>query len=229
MATRPEEIAALVPANSLLSACSREELVDLFSHGSVAPFRMHDTLLAQGEDGDSLVMLLSGCARVSMVSSNGREIILDYAEEGTVLGEIALLDSQPRTATATAIAPGKLLRVSRAAVEAFVERHPRVALRMMRAMAGRLRQATSTIESDRAFAAGPRLARHLRRLIDERRGSRLRHDLSQAELGSFVGISREHVNRQLSAWADAGVVEVKGGRIRVLDRGYLDDVVAAAI
>ena len=65
--------------------------------------------------------------------------------------------------------------------------------------------------------------------MDERRGSRLRHDLSQAELGSFVGISREHVNRQLSAWADAGVVEVKAGRIRVLDRDYLDDVVAAAI
>ena len=60
---------------------------------------------------------------------------------------------------------GVTVRLSRAAFEQFIERHPRFSLRIMREMARRLRATNATIESDRAFAAGPRLARFLKRLI----------------------------------------------------------------
>jgi CRP-like cAMP-binding protein len=220
---RAEELAALIPDNALLAACSRDELEDLLSRATVQPMKAGATLMEQGEEGDSLVILLAGEARVSMIASNGREIILDYVGPGAVLGEIALLDGKPRTANVCALTPGRMIRFTRPAFEAFIERHPRLAIRMMRAMAQRLRQANDTIENDRAFAAGPRLARYLRRLADGD-GERLRHDLSQSELGSFVGISREHVNRQLAAWADAGVIRLDQGRIRVLDHAYLGEV-----
>jgi CRP-like cAMP-binding protein len=162
-----------------------------------------------------------------MIAANGREIILDYVGPGAVLGEIALLDGKPRTATVTAISAGRILRLSRTAFEAFVERHPRLAIRMMRAMASRLRQANDTLETDRVFASGPRLARYLKRLIS-REGDGLRLDLSQSELGNFVGISREHVNRQLAAWAEAGAIKLDQGRIRVIDWHYLDEVADSA-
>jgi CRP-like cAMP-binding protein len=183
------------------------------------------TLLLQGDPGDALIILLNGQARVTMVASNGREITLDYADPGSVLGEIAVLDGGERTASVIALATGNYLRLSRAAFEAFVERHPGMAWRLMRELARRLRQTNEMIESDRAFASGPRLARYLQRLMlaDSKEG-RLRLNLNQSELGHFAGMSREHINRQLSAWAECGVIELDHGRIRVLDNQFLCEI-----
>lgn len=222
-----DELKALIPPNALLSFCSKAELEDLLSRASVQPVKAGATILAQGEEGDSLVILLAGDARVCMMAANGREIVLDYVGPGAVLGEIALLDGEPRTASVNALGPGKVLRVRRSAFENFIERNPRLAIPMMRMMARRLRQTNDMIENDRAFASGPRLARYLKRLTDGDK-TKLRHDLSQSELGNFVGISREHVNRQLAAWADAGVIALEQGRIRVLDRQYLNEVAATS-
>ncbi len=86
-----------------------------------------------------------------MVAANGREIVLDYVGPGAVLGEIAVLDGKPRTATVTALNAGRLIRFTRAGFEALIERHPRLALRMMQGMALRIRQLNDTIETDRAF------------------------------------------------------------------------------
>jgi CRP-like cAMP-binding protein len=222
------ELAAFLPPNSVLSECSLDELRDLLERATIHKMKPGETILEQGEDGDALIVLLAGVARVSMVAANGQEIVLDYAERGSVLGEIAVFDGQPRTASATARYAGQYMRVTRAAFEGFISRHPNVAVRMLREMARRLRQTNETIESDRAFAAGPRLARFLKRLNDQKaEGQRLTGDLSQGELGNFVGMSRENINRQLAQWAEAGIIELAQGRIRIIDRGYLSQIAEA--
>jgi CRP-like cAMP-binding protein len=97
-----------------------------------------------------------------MVAANGREIILDYAEPGHVLGEIAFLDGGERTASVEAIDPTEALRLSRTAFADIIDLHKGLALRLLRAMARRLRQNNAVIEADRAYTSGPRLARFLR-------------------------------------------------------------------
>lgn len=228
MAMTPAELAALLPERSLFAGCTPAELEDLLAVGSVVNVQPNETILRQGDDGDALILLLEGVVRVSMVTSNGREIILDYAEPGAVLGEIALLDGEPRTASIISLWKGRVLRLSRAAFEGFIERHPKMALKVMRDMARRLRQTDTTIENDRAFTTGPRLARFLKRLTDSKHGQKLAGDLSQSELGNFVGISRENINRQLSVWAGEGVIELCQGRIRILDSEYLSQIAEAA-
>lgn len=228
MAMTPAELAALLPERSLFAGCSTEELEDLLAVGSIHNVQPNETILRQGDDGDALILLLEGVVRVSMVTSNGREIILDYAEPGAVLGEIALLDGEPRTASTISLWKGRVLRLSRAAFEGFLERNPKMALRVMRDMARRLRQTDTTIENDRAFTTGPRLARFLKRLTESKHGKKLAGDLSQSELGNFVGISRENINRQLSVWAGEGVIELCQGRIRILDPDYLSQIAEAA-
>jgi CRP-like cAMP-binding protein len=188
-----------------------------------------DVLLHQGDAGDYLIILLDGTIRVSMVASNGREIILDYLEPGAVIGEIALLDGGERTASVTALGEGKYLKLGAKAFREVLEKHPSVAWRLLRVMARRLRNANNTIESDRAYASGPRLARTLQRLMQKgAEGAALRLDLSQSELGAFAGISRENINRQLGAWADVGIVSLESGRVRVLDREVLEEIAMAA-
>ncbi len=219
-----------MPSGTLFAACRADELTDLLGLSSDNKMKKGQTLLLQGDPGDSLIILLTGNARVTMVAQNGREITLDYADPGSVLGEIAVLDGGERTASVIALSEGRYLRLTRAAFEAFVERQPGMAWRLMRELARRLRQTNSTIESDRAFASGPRLARFLQRLTLHEAGNngRLRLDLSQSELGSFAGMSRENINRQLSAWVDCGLIELDHGRIRILDSIFLSEIAASS-
>lgn len=223
------ELSALLPEGSLFAACRADELTDLLTLSSRHDMKKGQTLLLQGDPGDMLLILLAGNAKVTMVAQNGREITLDYADPGAVLGEIAVLDGGARSASVIALTTGSYLRLTRAAFEAFVERQPGMAWRLMKELARRLRQTNSTIESDRAFASGPRLARFLQRLtISDHADGRLRLNLSQGELGAFAGMSRENINRQLSAWVDAGVIALDHGQIQILDSTFLSEIAASS-
>jgi CRP-like cAMP-binding protein len=221
-------LAQTLTAPSLLAGCSPEELADIASRGSVRSFKPGTAIILQGDPGDTLWIMLQGLARVSMVAANGREIVLDYAEPGAVLGEIAFLDGGARTASVEAIEPVEALGLTRAAFTEIVGKHQGLAMRLLQAMARRLRQNNTVIEADRAYTSGPRLARFLLRLMmGGEEETRLKIALSQGELGNFAGMSREQINRQLSAWADSGIVSLKTGRVTVLDREALVDIAEA--
>ena len=227
------QLADLLTTHSLFANCEPDELSDILLRGHHRSYKRDQEIMAQGDQGDSLFMVLAGLARVSMLAANGREIVLDYAEPGAVLGEIAFLDMGERTASVHAIDPVEVLILSRSAFDEIVDRHPGMAMRLLRAMARRLRQSNQVIEADRAYTSGPRLARFLLRLLiagnDNQPDSQghLKLALSQGELGNFAGMSREQINRQLSAWAESGVVTLKGGRVTILDRMALMDVAEA--
>ncbi|WP_225009385.1 Crp/Fnr family transcriptional regulator [Novosphingobium percolationis] len=225
------KLAEMLTAQSLFADCEPEELADIVARAQVRSFKPGQTLMAQGDPGDTLYIVLGGLARVSMVAANGREIVLDYAEPGAVLGEIAFLDGGERTASVDAIEPVDALCLSRTAFADIIAHHKGLSLRLLKAMARRLRQNNTVIEADRAYTSGPRLARFLLRLMmgGEASGgeARLKIALSQGELGNFAGMSREQINRQLSAWADGGIVAVRSGKVTILDREALVGIAEA--
>lgn len=221
-----DELARMQGTGSLFAGLSADDWSQLSARAVRLSFEPGRELLAQGDPGDSLLILTSGSARVVMLAANGREIILAYAEAGAVLGEIALLDGGTRTASVVATSVGAALRLGRNALKDFAAGHPEFAWAMMQQLARRLRTADQTIESDRAYASGPRLARYLSRLIRSGdSGGRL--ELSQTELGNFAGMSREHINRQLKNWEEVGLIALDHGRVRVLDLALLADIAAA--
>jgi len=221
------QLAELLTAQSLFADCEPDELSDILLRGHHRSFKRDQEMLAQGGEGDSLFIVLAGLARVSMVAANGREIVLDYAEPGAVLGEIAFLDGGERTASVHAIEPVEALCLTRPAFDEVVARHQGLSMRLLRAMARRARQNNAVIEADRAYTSGPRLARFLLRLMITGGDGQLKLALSQGELGNFAGMSREQINRQLSAWAESGVIGLKGGRVNIIDREALMDVAEA--
>lgn len=217
-----------MPENSLLKVLEPGELEALLAQARETTARKGDALIRQGDDADSLLILIEGQARITVYSANGREIVLEYAGPGTVLGEIALLDGGTRTASVIAMGPVRYLTLPRSVFERVLEENHRIALRLMRELAARLRRANQTIENDRAYAAGPRLARFLLRLAgeeDEDRQAVIR--LSQTELALFAGISRENINRQLAQWGQEGIVTVEHGSLTILDRITLEDIADA--
>lgn len=218
------KLAALQGPDSIFSGLSLQDWADLAGRAVQINFTKGKELLSQGDAGDGMLILTEGSARVSMLSPHGREIVLAYAEPGAVLGEIALLDGGERTASVIATSAGAALQLGRNALRDFAASHPDFAWSLMQQLARRLRTADQTIESDRAYASGPRLARYLKRLIRQDVEASYRVELSQTELGNFAGMSREHINRQLRSWEESGVISLEQGRVRVLDTDMLEDI-----
>jgi CRP-like cAMP-binding protein len=219
------ELVDLIAAGSLFAGASAEQLDTIAARATARTFARGDVLMHQGDPGDACYILTAGVARVSVIAANGREITLDFLEKGAVAGEIALLDGAERTASVTAIEPVSALRLDRSALRDIIASRPDFAWQLLGQMARRLRTANATIESDRAFASGPRLARSLIRLMATGPdGARLRHQLNQTDLAHFAGMSREQINRQLSIWADNGIIERVQGQVRILDPETLMDI-----
>ena len=219
------KLAELQGPDSIFSGLSLEDWSDIASRAVQINFAKGKELLVQGDPGDIMLILAEGTARVSMLTAGGREIVLAYAEPGAVLGEIALLDGGERTASVVATSAGSALQLGRNAMRDFAASHPDFAWSLLQQLARRLRTADQTIESDRAYASGPRLARYLKRLIrKDSVDAEHKVELSQTELGNFAGMSREHINRQLRSWEESGIIALEQGRVRVLDADLLEDI-----
>jgi CRP/FNR family transcriptional regulator, cyclic AMP receptor protein len=213
------KLAALQGPDSIFSGLTVEDWAEIARRAVQINFVKGKELLVQGDPGDMMLILTEGTARVSMLTAGGREIVLAYAEPG------AVLDGGERTASVTATSAGSALQLGRNALKDFSASHPEFAWSLMQQLARRLRTADQTIESDRAYASGPRLARYLKRLIRKDSLEKThRVELSQTELGNFAGMSREHINRQLRSWEESGVISLEQGRVRVLDADMLEDI-----
>jgi CRP-like cAMP-binding protein len=220
---RIDHLIAALPPGTLLRALELQQLRALLSNAARRDLSPGEAIIRQGdEDGDFAVCLLSGGLKISMVSAGGREIILDYCSPGAIVGEIAMLDKGPRTATVTAVVPSTVLLLPGPTFLAAAMANPASMTGIMRELARRIRQLNLVIESDRTFSMAPRLARALVRLIDHEQGrGRLRFNLSQSELGAFAGLARENVSRLLSDWEEQGIIAREGRELVLLDPDYV--------
>lgn len=106
-----------------LPASALEHLATHATEVSLAP---GDVLLREGDAGDALYVVMDGALRVTRADAAG-DVILGEVRKGEHLGELALLDNAPRTATATAVVPTRALVVTRAGFEACLAAHPAAA------------------------------------------------------------------------------------------------------
>lgn len=183
------------------------------------------TIYRRGDEGDSLMVILAGRVKISNVTANAHEVVLNFLGKGDVNGEIAVLDGRERTANATALEDTEALVLQRRDLLPALNAHPEVMLEIIALLCDKLRLASGMIEagtldmSGRAASGLLRLARqHGRKAKD---GVLIDLKLSQRDLGSYLGLSRENANRQLSALKDKGLVRVDGPSITILDEAAL--------
>jgi CRP-like cAMP-binding protein len=191
-------------------------------------FNKGQVIFSQGDDGDALYGVASGRVRIFTADDKGHEIFLNILGPGDTFGEIALLDGLPRTASAMATAASTLVVIPRSQFLKRLEVDPGLSEHLMRLLCERLRWVSDLVE-EKAFLAGPaRVAKRLSNLVESfgrpaSEGGR-EVSISQAELGRFLGISRQVINQYLQGWADKGWIELKRGRIVVHDVDALRDI-----
>lgn len=211
---------------SLLGELSPRELDELSVSLRRRRYRKGEVILVQGEPGTTMYLIESGRVRIAATSAQGKEVILALRGPGEFFGEMALLDGEPRSADAIAHEASTLLLLERTDFKRYLEARPKLAIRMLAAISRRLRQSTQMVE-DAAFLDVPgRLARVLLDLASSHgkqteQGIVITSRLTQSELASMVGATRESVNKWLGSYERLGLLRRSGSSITVLNPDLL--------
>lgn len=203
----------------LLARLSDEDLKALAARGRVRDFPPGAAIVHEGDAGDALHVVVEGRVRISILAATGDEATVAFVGPGDCVGELSLFDGRPRSATATAIGPTRTFVVTREAFEAWLPGRPGAALALLETLALRLRKTDEAL-ADLTFLDVPhRLARQLVRMApvdgEGRAAGNVLLQVTQAELASSLGVSRESVNKQLNRFAVQGWVSLGRGRVTI--------------
>ena len=169
-------------------------------------FGKNAIIVSEGDETDSLYIVLAGRAKVFVADENGREVQLNQIGPGEYFGEVTL-DGGPRSASVMALEECRCAVVKRSELTAFLERNPDFALHLMRKLAHRVRVLTENVRSLALMDVYGRVARLLLDLAEES-GGRLviSESLTHRDIASRVGASREMISRIFSDLTDGGYV-----------------------
>lgn len=200
-----------VPLFALLSP--RERLA-LGQAAIVKAYPKSSAILREGERTDSLYVINSGKVKVLMRDEEGKEVILSILKKGDYFGELAVIDELPRSASVVTMEPSEMTVLSKAEFIQCVANNPGIAMTIMRGLAQRLREADLKIESLALMDVYGRVARTLLQLAEPENGKMvIKNRLSQQEIASMIGASREMVSRILKSLAHDGYLTIEGRRI----------------
>ena len=223
------DVYGALPGDSLLRALSEDELEDLLEYAIRRGLSKNEVVFEKGDPGDSLIVVLSGTLKASAWTSGNREVVFDYVGPGGIIGELAVLDGGERAAQVSAAENSEVVAIQRRFLLPYLERHWSVTAKVIESLCHKLRQSSVLLEDSAGVAMGPKLARGLLRLAEDKghdMGARvnLKFPNNQSDLASYVSLSRENVNRQLREWEADGYVELGRGRTTILDPDALLEI-----
>lgn len=173
-------------------------------------------IFSRGDRGDQMLAIRRGRIRLSLSSARGREIVLQTLGPGDILGEMALIDGEPRSADATAAQETTCLVLPRARFAAVVMRRPDVGVALARHLCSLLRSTNFQMESIALYDLQTRLVRFLLYALEKSPSAgsgpeqRLMLGLNQGELSAILGASRPKVSAAFHGLLDAGVLHRDG-------------------
>jgi CRP/FNR family transcriptional regulator, cyclic AMP receptor protein len=204
------------------------EAADLRGRSRLRRWRRGAAIFTEGEQSSWLLVLLSGRVKASCATAAGGEVMLAIRGPGALVGELSAVDREPRSATVRALEPVTGLTVALADFEAYLLDHARVAYLLMRTLAGKLRDADRKRIEFGAYDTTGRVAARLVELVQRYGeptpdGLRIAMPLSQDELASWIGASREAVSKALGVLRSNGWIQTSRLRVIVRDLDALKE------
>lgn len=201
------------------------ELID--SRSVRRTYRRGATLFLEGDRATEVLIVQRGQIKITVGSHDGREVLLEVRGGGEVIGEMALIDNSPRSASAFSLTtPTEVLVLSVRDFRELVETEHHFTRSLLDEMVHKVRDSTfHQLELALDDVSG-RVARRLLDL-DKRFGRmragvvRVKSPLTQQEIADWAGVSRQAVVKELSQLRDEGVLETKGSVMTILDRDAL--------
>ena len=236
MSDGPKELAPALGDFEIFSTLSPDGLVALSKAAGRKSWTAGSTIFLRGDQGDYLLALTAGRVRLSLASPTGKELVLRHVGPREIIGELALIDGEPRSADAVAVEATTAIVVPRARFQAAADAHPALAMSVARYLASLLRNTNYQMESIALYDLRMRLIRFILFTVTQVYGDNpspspvLRLGLNQSDLSSVLGASRPKVNMALQALIAEGALTRTGEKLvcnLALLQGLLDSDDAA--
>jgi CRP/FNR family cyclic AMP-dependent transcriptional regulator len=197
---------------------SDDDISQLMSAAKRRTYRAGEVIFHRDDPGQVLYMIKEGKVKICRFSPDGQEISLAVLGKGEYFGEFALLDGLPRSADAIAMEKVECYTLQRSDFHNAIMKNPKIAIQVMEALTRRLRTTDQMVEDLIFLDVYGRVAKKLLELADAHgvktdMGVRIDVRLTQQELASMVGASRESVNKVLGYFTEKNFISTDKHRI----------------
>jgi len=215
--------ASLWPRRSLLARLEESERVELLSLGTRAVFPSQHVLIRQGGEDDYVILLTKGLTKVVVDAENGCEVLLAIRSGGDLVGEMASLEAERRSATVISCVKTATRLIPAEVFATFLRGHPHAHYQVTRMLSQRLRFAN---DQRVAFAALPALACTARVLVEvantyghraEEGQWNLGLSLSRRDIAAFAGVSLSSAEKSLHRLQESGVIIRRSRSVVITD------------
>lgn len=215
----------------LFEGMTRDEIAPLADAVKARELVRGEHLCRIGDRADELFVVMSGEFKGYIVDADGDEVIHSLHGPGMTLGEPGYFAAEPiRIVAVVAVIPSVALQLERQLLAPFMERHTVMKDRALERLASNSRWQTLVISSLATRPLTERLVLRLLELVNsspaQSAGRAVTPKISQSNLAAMVGVSRENVNRALSALVSDGAIRQEDGRYVLVDEERLRRVVA---
>jgi CRP-like cAMP-binding protein len=212
-----QELLRTVP---IFSELTEADIVSLARLTSRRTCPKDTVVFFENEEGDSFFIIVDGRIKVTILGDDGREVILSVLGRGDFFGEMALLDNEPRSATAIAVEDTELLSLHRNDFQTVLTDNRSIMLALIKILTARLRRANHQISTLALLDVYGRVARVI---VDTARdeGKRLKDGriafrrATHQEIANRIGTTRETVTRMLKDLERQGLIHIDGKEVVV--------------
>ena len=202
----------------LFADLADEDIHELMAVARRRIFRSGEVIFHRDDPGQVLYVIKEGKVKISLISPEGQEISLVVFGKGECFGEFAILDGLPRSADAIALERVECYTLQRSDFHKTIMKNPKIAIQVMEVLSRRLRTTDQMVENLIFLDVYGRVAKKLLELADSHgskvdNGIRIEVRLTQQELASMVGASRESVNKVMGYFTDKNFISTDKHRI----------------
>jgi len=187
----------------------------------ILQFNNNETVFHEGDSSDKFYILAGGNVKIMKHSVAGKDIILEIMSPGDVFGGVAVLDNKPYPASAQAMEPSSVIRISRQKLFQIMEEYPILKLEIVKYFSDKLRDAHEMLKNIATERVERRIASLLLKLsekvgIDNNGYRKIDFPLTRQEISEMVGTTVETCIRTMSKFQKQGLIETREGYIVLL-------------
>src|SRR5512141_2009774 len=227
MTLRPMDVLRKTPLFATLPDDDLRRVADLTVSRH---FAKKEAVFREGDRADGFFIVASGKVKVFKLSGEGKEQVLHVVETGQTFAEAVIFEGGGYPAHAEALSDAELFFLPKRPFIDLLERHPKVAIRMLASLSRWLKRMTDLVESRSLKDVEARLVFYLSdelqaRGIPPKDGAELELAIGKNVLASRLGTVPETFSRTLKKLQDDGLIDVRGKRIRIVSAGKLFSIV----
>jgi CRP/FNR family cyclic AMP-dependent transcriptional regulator len=206
---------ANVSSAPFCSALDESELRSLSAQGVIKNYPKNAVVVSEGDDTDSFFILVSGHVKVYVSDEDGREVVLRALNPGEYFGEMTL-DGHPRSASVMTTERASLIVIPKAKFRDFVRSHPDFSIHLIEQLIGRIRVLTENVKSLALMDVYGRVARFMLDMAKPENGKLvIQEKLTQQDIASRVGASREMISKIFKELVTGGYISIDRKRITI--------------